>query len=510
MKVLSVQQIRDLDNYTIRHKPIASLALMERAGTRCADWILEHFPASRHAFILCGSGNNGGDGLVVARRLAVSGWDVMVAYPVFSTPSKDFSENLKRLSKSTPPVQYLPLEKTTPLPQVSNESIVVDALFGSGLSRPLEGPYASWVTQLNAGSNIVLSIDIPSGVFADQPTHGVAVRADFTLSFEVPKRAFFIPENQEFVGEWVTLTIGLDQQHLASMDAPWQTLELADVGTKVRTRRKFDHKGVFGHALLIVGSYGKAGAAIMASKAALRSGAGLVTAHVPGLVIPIIQTALPEAMTERDADAEVFSGCDDISKYTVVGIGSGIGQEPQTVAALRQLLGRHSDPMVLDADALNILAQHRELLQQIPAGSVLTPHFKEFERLFGKSADHFGRLKKASDAAVEYHLVIVLKGAHTAVATPDGTVYFNTTGNPGMATAGSGDVLTGVITGLMAQGYDPETSATLGVYLHGLAGDLAAGLLGYEAILAGDIIEHMAGAWNVLHEHRLESDRYPI
>jgi NAD(P)H-hydrate epimerase len=393
-----------------------------------------------------------------------------------------------------------PLNRDHFLPGIPAESLVIDALFGSGLSRPLEGAFTEWAKSINTLQNIVVSIDIPSGLFADLPTPGIAVEADFTLSFQVPKRAFLIPENQHFVGEWIVLPIGLIPEYQADIASTWNVLTEQEVAVRVKTRRKFDHKGMFGHALLIAGSYGKAGAAVLASRAALHTGAGLVTTHVPGLLNPIMQTSIPEVMVETDSHQQFFTQEIEPAPYSAIGVGCGIGVHPDTAEALRSLLHHTRHPLVIDADAINIIAQNKDLLNSLPPHTILTPHFKEFERLFGESTDHFDRLDKLQSAAVTHHITIVLKGAHTAIATPEGMLYFNTTGNPGMATAGSGDVLTGMITGLLAQGYRPVDAAILGVYLHGLAGDLAAEKEGYEAMIASDIIAQLGSAFSYLHE----------
>jgi NAD(P)H-hydrate epimerase len=335
-------------------------------------------------------------------------------------------------------------------------------------------------------------------MFADAPSTGPAVEADFTLSLEVPKRGFLIPENQQFVGEWVIIPIGLDQQMLGRLESDWSITTAKEAATLLRPRRKFDHKGTFGHPLIVAGSYGKAGAAILASKAAMRSGAGLVTCHVPGILNPILQAAIPEVMVNTDTHQFHFSGIVESGQYTAIGMGCGIGQHSDTVKALEELLESVNVPLVLDADALNILSQHQHLLKRLPRNTILTPHPKEFERLFGKSENHFDRLSKLREVSLEYQVIFVLKGAHTAIASPTGHVHFNTTGNPGMATAGSGDVLTGILTGIVGQGIVPLEAAILGVYLHGLAGDIAADEKGYEALIASDIIEHLGSAFQYL------------
>lgn len=499
MKALTVDQIRGWDAYSIRHEPIEPIKLMERAASACTEWILEHFGSLNHAVIISGTGNNGGDGLVVARQLAGIGWTVTVLYPTFSKASEDFETNLDRL-KWLKKITLCPLKSNDTFPQISPESLVIDAMFGNGLTRPLDGAFARWVETTNTLPNLVVSIDIPSGLFADISTPGISVEADFTLSFEVPKRAFLIPENQQYVGEWIVLPIGLHAGYPQKNESSWNVLTEHEVASMVITRRKFDHKGIFGHALLIAGSYGKAGAAILAARAALHCGAGLVSVHVPEHLNSILQTAIPEVMVETDPDHYRFTRFIPGAQYTAIGVGCGLGIHDDTVEALKSVLLHAGQSLVLDADAINAIAEDKDMLSLLSPNTILTPHFKEFARLFGESANHFDRLEKLRDAAVAHGIIIVLKGAHSAVATPDGELYFNTTGNPGMATAGSGDVLTGVITGLLAQHYSTADAAILGVYLHGLAGDLAADKIGYEAMIAGDIIAHLGEAFLYLHD----------
>ncbi len=505
MKVLNVSQIRELDDYTIQHEPVKSIDLMERAGTSCVDWILEHFNTYQEAVVFCGTGNNGGDGVVIARQLSLRGWKVDVVYPDFGKSTEDFRTNLDRLN-GIPGISYLKLGENDPLPNVSAQALVIDALVGSGLSRPLTGVFEKWTGVINTLPNIVISIDIPSGLLADATTTGLAMAADFTLSFELPKRAFLIPENQKYLGEWIVLPIGLAKERLDQLETNWVISTEDEVASMLLLRQKFDHKGTFGHALIIAGSYGKAGAAILASQAALRSGAGLVSSHVPGFLNSIIQTAIPEVMIETDNNQFHFTHLNAPGKYSATGIGCGLGTDEETVSGLRNVFTDLKTPVVIDADAINIIASHSDMLALIPANAILTPHLKEFERLFGASDDHFDRLEKLRSAAIKHQIIIVLKGAHTAIASPEGYLYFNTTGNPGMATAGSGDVLTGIITGLLAQRYPPLIAAKLGVWLHGLAGDFAAEETGYEALIASDIINHLGAAFGHLHAIRLISE----
>ncbi|RME05768.1 MAG: NAD(P)H-hydrate dehydratase, partial [Bacteroidetes bacterium] len=383
-----------------------------------------------------------------------------------------------------------------PFPVLPKGVIVIDAIFGSGLNRPVEGYWAELINWLNGQPVTRVSVDIPSGMFADAPTTGAAVKAHYTFAFEVPKLGFLFPENNEFVGNWTCESIGLHPDFIASLETPWHFVTQEMVRSMLHQRRKYAHKGTFGHALLVAGSYGKVGAGILAARACLRSGAGLVTIHAPSCAYQILQIAFPEAMVMVD-EGELFirQSRFDFSRYSAVGIGPGIGTADATALALRAMLEQADHPLVLDADALNLLAKHPEFWEHVPENSILTPHPKEFERLFGKTSDSFERNALQREMARKHKVFIVLKGAYTCTSTPEGICYFNSTGNPGMATGGSGDVLTGMLTGLLAQGYSPFETCVLGVYLHGLAGDLAAEELQQEALLASDIISHIGRAF---------------
>ncbi len=330
------------------------------------------------------------------------------------------------------------------------------------------------------------------------PKEGAIIRADYTLSFQIPKLAFLLPENDQFVGHWEILDIGLSAEYINKTTTDYFYMEKRDIKPMLKSRRKFAHKGSFGHALLIAGGYGKMGAAILASKACLRSGVGLLHSHVPKAAIQIMQTATPETMLSIDRYENYFSEIPDLSPFNAIGIGPGLGMEHQSQMALKLLIQEFQHPIVFDADALNILAENKTWLSFIPKESILTPHPKEFERLAGKWSNDFEKLQMLKDFSFKHGVYIILKGANTVTCFPDGRHFFNSNGNPGMATAGSGDVLTGLITGLLAQGYSPGIAAVIGVYLHGLAGDIAAKKLGFEAMLAGDIIDNIGRAFKKL------------
>ena len=492
LKILTTKQIRELDAYTIQHRPVASIDLMENACHAIFTWFMDHYTVMYKIAIICGTGNNGGDGLGVARLLKEAGYNVEVWIVQGNVPeSPDFKINLERLSGKID-VSFIHEKKH---PDLSSFDVIVDAIFGSGLSRPPEGIYADVIEKINQAPGKKIAIDIPSGLMADKPSEGQIVKAHHTLSFQVPKLAFLLPQHHSFVGHWVLLDIGLHKDFLKEVETPYYYFVRKDVRKILKVRSKYDHKGKFGHALLVAGGFGKMGAAILAARAALRSGPGLLTVHIPEIGNNMMQSAVPEAMTGVDEQQDVFANCPKLDGYSVIGIGPGLGQSEKTVAAFREILVKSKVPFIIDADALNILANHRELLQLIPPGSILTPHPKEFERIAGEWKNEFDRLEKQKRLAKELKSIVILKGANTAIAAPDGTAVFNSSGNPGMAKGGSGDVLTGILTGLMAQQYSAFETAQLGVFLHGLAGDLGAYEKGTHSLIASDIIEFLPEAF---------------
>jgi NAD(P)H-hydrate epimerase len=499
MKILPVEGIRSLDAHTLKRAGISSIDLMERAATTFCEWFVRQFPSiDQPIAIFCGPGNNGGDGLAIARILHRKFYPVQV-YLCEISPKKspDFLTNLERLpgfGALTP----LLIQEGDPFPILSPRTLIIDAILGAGLKGPVEGYWGNLLQQLNQSDSTRVAVDIPSGLFADRHTAGISIRADYTFSFELPKLAFFMPENQESVGHWAIGSIGLDQEFIDQWPGNNFFHDLSEAARIIQPRPKFSHKGTFGHALLWVGSRGKTGAGVLAARACMRTGAGLLTVHLPESSGVIVQTAFPEAMVSYDASSGHLSQVPDLAPYRAIGAGCGIGTHPETASALKQLLTSTRLPLVLDADALNLMALAPDNLAHLPANSILTPHPGEFDRLFGKTQDHFERLERLRQKAQELKVIIILKGAHTTIATPEGQCHFNASGNPGMATAGSGDVLTGILTGLLAQGYTPLHSALLGVALHGLAGDLAAGRQDMRALLASDIIENIGSAYQTL------------
>lgn len=503
MKIFSSAQTREIDDYTIKNEPIKSIDLMERAATELYAWVINNYDRKVKIYIVAGPGNNGGDGLAMARMLADSDYDVNVVFPVFSaSTSKDFSINKKRLLDQGK-CKYSEISSTDEFPETGHDDIIIDAIFGSGLSRPVEGFPAEIIKEINNAEAEVVSVDVPSGLFGESNTDNIPdniIRADYTLTIQFPKLSFFFAENYSYVGRYFVIPIGLHPEKIRMTPSNYSTIDAELVLDILKERSKFDHKGNFGHGLMVAGSCGKAGAAILSSHAALRSGIGLLTAHVPRPVADIINSSLPEAMTECDQSEIMVTEVRDPGLYDAIGIGPGLGTKPNTKKGLRDILGKYDGPLVLDADAINIISLEKDLMDLLPENSVLTPHPGEFSRLSGSDASGYDRLREQVDISEKYKCIIVLKGACSSISLPDGRVWFNTTGNPGMATAGSGDVLTGMILSFLAQGYPTGEAAIAAVYLHGLAGDIAAEKKGYESLIASDIIYNIGNSFQRIRQ----------
>ena len=497
MKIFNAEQIHAWDEYTIREEPISSIALMERAAEACTRWISSQFESSKKFSVYCGKGNNGGDGLAIARLLTEKGYTVSVYILEFGfkgTP--DFQTNLAKLH-SYPGIQIHFIQSEENIHPIQSNHVVLDALFGSGLNRPLSDLTASLVAVINNSGEKVISIDIPSGLFTNKSSIGNSiVKANYTLTFQSVKLAFLMPENNHLIGKLEVLDIGLHPGYLSENSSEFEFVDSSIVKSIYKPRNSFSHKGNFGHALIIAGSYGKIGAAILSAKACIKAGAGLLTIRTPKSGFISLHSAIPEAMLSIDeSDTEITDLPATVHNYNAVGIGPGIGQSLATKKALLQLLQLSPQKLVLDADALNIIAADTSFMPLIPKGAVITPHVKEFERLFGHTRDNFEQIELALKKATEFEIYIVLKGHHSFIACPDGKGYFNSTGNAGMATAGSGDVLTGIITALLSQGYKSQDACILGVYLHGLSGDISSELSSMEALIASDIIDNLGLAF---------------
>ena len=495
MKILNVDQIRALDQSTIQHEPIAPINLMERAALAFVDWFVDRFPATSPTKIFCGLGNNGGDGLCIARLLLEREYPIEV-YVVRYAPreSDDFMHNHRRLKLVMDNVHYIELSHD--IPGLRHNEVVIDAILGTGLSRPADDIVKATIEAINRAPATVVSVDIASGLFTDQPNSptDVIIEPDYTVTFQLPKLAFVLPKNGRYVGEWHLLDIRLHKRYIDLAPTPYYYTQPYEARLLLRKRDRYSNKGTFGHALLLAGSYGKIGAAVLSARACLRAGVGLLTVQVPQCGYGVLQTAVPEAMCLPDTNSNVLSGSSPVegmepAAYSAVGIGPGIGKAPETLAMLKALLPTIKKPMVVDADALNLLAENRELLAMLPPNSILTPHPKEFERLTKKWANDYEKLDILREFTKKYSVVVVLKGAFSAIATPGGDIHFNSTGNPGLSTGGTGDVLTGILTALLAQGYDPIEAAVLGVFAHGLAGDHVAEQRGQIGMTASDVVD---------------------
>lgn len=505
MKIFTSAQIHELDKYTIQHEPIKSIDLMERASKAIAEAIMRRWTNQTPIVTFAGPGNNGGDALAVSRMLATQGYNVRVyLFNITGRLSDDCAANRQRVRECKRIKEFMEVTTKFDPPALEAGDLVIDGLFGSGINKPLAGGFAALVKYINQCPARVVSIDMPSGLMTEDNSYNVRaniIRADLTLTLHGKKLSMFLADCQEFLGEIQVLDIRLSDEYVQKADAAYSLLEESDIRPRILHRDDFAHKGSMGNALLIAGSYGMSGAAILASRACLRSGAGKVTVHTPRKNYGIMQVSVPEAVLQMDHEETYFSESVDTDDFDALGIGPGLGQQENTAIALITQLKRTQCPIIADADALNILANHRAWIPQLPKGIILTPHPKEFDRLSSVASNgSYERLQRAKDLAQNIHCYIILKGHYSALCLPDGHVVFNPTGNSGMATAGSGDVLTGIITGLLARGYQRRNACEVGMYLHGLAGDIAAKELGKESLVAGDIIRYLPKAFLALSE----------
>lgn len=491
MKLLTAQQIHEWDAYTIAKEPISSIDLMERAAEACVDYLLQTDLYGKLFKIFCGKGNNGGDGLAIARQLINKGNYVSTYIIEFgAVGTNDFQINLQRLHELTTNIHFIQSEEF--FPEIGKDDIVIDALYGSGLNRPLKDLSATLVEFINKSSSNIIAIDVPSGLFIDKSSHGNSIiKANTTLTFQCLKLCFLVAENADYIGRTKVLDIGLHPQFLETIDSSLEIIEEAEIKNIYKPRKPFSHKGTFGHALIIAGNKGKMGAAVMATHACIRAGAGLTTANIPEAYFPIMHTCLPEAMCQPREDNLNFE------KIDAVGIGPGLGTKPDTAELLQRVLQQFKKPAVLDADALNIIGQNKYLLSEIKDDCVLTPHPKEFERIFGETGNDFERINLGLERSTRNHFITVLKGRYTLIVK-NGKGWFNTTGNAGLAKGGSGDILTGIITALIAQKYSPLDAALFGVYLHGRAADISLENQSMESMMATDVINNLGAAFKSL------------
>ena len=505
MKIFTSAQIHELDHYTMEHEPIRSIDLMERAAKALTRAITDSWTNTTPVVVFAGPGNNGGDALAVARMLAEQNFKVSVyLFNINGKLSEDCAKNQKRILDSRKIKDFFEVRDEFDPPVLEKNMLIIDGLFGSGLNKPLSGGFASLVKYINQSPSYIISIDIPSGLMTEDNTYNVRaniIKADTTLTLQQKKLSFLFPENQQFIGKLKVLDIRLSEEGIRKIEALYTVTDESDIRSKLHHRNDFVHKGNMGTALIIAGSYGMAGAAVLATKACLRSGVGKVIVHTPRRNNDILQISVPEAVMSIDHDEKYFSETIDAEDIDAVCMGPGLRQQENTAIALISQVRRSQCPIVLDADALNILSNHRAWLQQLPKNIIMTPHPKEFDRLNGAScADSFERLSRARDLAEHLNAYIILKGHYSALCMPNGHVVFNSTGNAGMATAGSGDVLSGIITGLLARGYQHGDACIMGMYLHGLAGDLAAKELGMESMVASDIIKYLPKAFQRIND----------
>ena len=500
MKIFTSSQVRVIDKYTIENEPISSIDLMERAAKAFADRFTRTIDSSREIFIFCGPGNNGGDGFVVARLLKERNYRLKALLVNISKRlSEDCKINMERFREKYED-DFVNLESAEDIPELSNNSIVIDAIFGSGLSRPIEGLAADLIHQINYSEAYIISIDVPSGLFGEDNRENnpkTIIRANHTLTFQFPFLSFFFAENSMNTGEWTVVDIGLHPKVIEESETRYRLITDSLVRNYLHSRERFSHKGSYGHALLIAGSYGMMGAAVLTAKACLRTGAGLVTAHIPRLGYNIVQTSIPEALISMDVSDIVFTEAPELTDFDAIGVGPGLSNKANSGKGIFKLLSKIDKALVVDADGLNILAANPDWLELLPENTIITPHPKEFDRLAGESNSGYERHLKQLAFAAKYKLIVVLKGAYTFITFPNRNTWVNTTGNAGMASGGSGDVLTGMIVSLLAQSYVPAEAAISAVFLHGLAADIAIeNGQSMESLLAGDIIENIGNAFD--------------
>ena len=488
MKIFNASQVKEADAVSIQKQNSTSTELMERAATKAFQWIQNKFTNTETTFhVFCGQGNNGGDGLVLARLLKKEGYTVSVTIVEGAgKPTDDFTINLDRLKS-------IGVELTSNYAEVGEKQVIIDAIFGIGLTRPLDDEVKKVITYINNTKAVKIAIDVPSGLFLDRKTE-IAVQSDFVLTFQVPKLALYLPGNYPYVKAIEVLDIGLDETFIAETKTNYYLTDNQVASQLYKPLSPYAHKGTQGHAMIIGGSYGKMGAACLSAKAALKAGCGLVTTYIPKCGYTTMQTYLPEAMVLTDSDDDHIKEIAFDLEPSSIGIGMGLGQEQETQRAIYDFFLMKPTKTVIDADAINILSKNKEWLALLPHQSILTPHPKELQRLIGKWDDDFDMLEKLKAFSKENKVVIVAKNARTIVVDGD-TVYVNASGNAALATGGSGDVLTGILTGLLAQGYSNTEAAILGVYLHGCTADIAIEEISAHTFTASSIIDYLSQAY---------------
>lgn len=495
MKLLSGKQFKEWDAFTIQHRGISAVELMEIAAKACFDWLAKNHLLKQPVKIFCGKGNNGGDGLALARLLIQE--DIAVHTYILESNgegSEEFQLQLHQLRNYTNEISFIQSETLFPI--IEANDLVVDALFGTGLNRPVTDLAAALISHINQHNNCTVSLDLPSGMFTDQSSlNNTIINATHTLTFQALKLCLLVAENAAFFGETHILDIGLYAHYLNNVSTRFELTTQKELQPIYKQRNPFSHKGHYGHALMIAGSENKMGAALLASKSCMRAGVGALTCCIPESGYAQMNGYIPDAMT---INTDIKSPA-QFETYAAIGIGPGLGFDAAAKKIINTVLTVYTGTVIMDADAINNVAALKDPLHYLPKGVILTPHPKEFERLFGKTENSFERIELALRLTAELPILIILKDHHSLIAW-QGKGYFNTTGNAGMAKAGNGDVLTGILTALAAQGYSTLETARLGCYLHGLAGDLCLHKQSQESLLASDIIECLGAAFRQLRE----------
>lgn len=469
LTLLTSAQMRKTDEFTIANLPIASIDLMEKAARAFTQAFLRsEFDATKNVAIFCGKGNNGGDGLAIAHLLLTNGYQNIKVYILNFTDKQtdDFAINLQRLDESR--CKKLVINSAVELKNIKAD-LIIDAILGSGLNKPLEGDYLEVVKVINRQRKKVYAVDVPTGFFTEGKLPEVynGIKAFKTISFQRPKINFFFPERAAATGDYEVVDIGLDEAFIQGQNSDFYLLEEIDIRQMIKPRKLFSHKGIYGHALIVAGSLDTMGAALLSSKACLHAGAGLTTACIPQSGLTALNTTLPEVMAlARDE----YTRIEKPEKFQSIAIGPGLGISAENERLLESLIATRK-PLIIDADALNMLVGRLDLMEKLPENTILTPHIKEFDRMFGTHDNWWDRVQTAKLQAGRLNVVILLKNQFTFICTPDSRVYINPTGNPAMAQGGMGDVLTGIIAAFVAQGYSAKEAVVLACYLHGSAGD---------------------------------------
>ncbi|MDO5664621.1 MAG: NAD(P)H-hydrate dehydratase [Bacteroidia bacterium] len=493
MKILTVEQIKEIDFKTIAYENISSLEVMKRASRAFFDWFTAKFTDKNLSIsIAAGTGNNGGDGLVVARMLHKSGYRVRVFIVEYSANySEDCVHNIRRAKAENISIQKI--TSSNDIPDLSDCDIIIDAIFGTGLNREVTGISRKVIEKINESGKKIISIDVPSGLSMSSKIN-FAVQATETVSMQIPKLALYLPDNENFTRNVHLVDIGLSEKAIAEAETSFYFVTKQEIKNLLKPLKKFAHKGIQGHSLIIGGSIGKIGSVCLASKAALKTGCGLVTAFVPKCGTVALQSNLPEAMVIEDRNHTHITEIDFDIHPNAIGVGVGLSELPETQDAFYRFLKQNKAPLVIDADGLNILSKNKEWLDILPSKTILTPHPKELLRLIGEWSEDYDKIDKTIAFVKKYNLIVVLKGANSLIIDSE-NVYVNSTGTPALATAGSGDVLTGIITSLLAQGYESLQAAKIGVFLHGLTADISANRIHARSFIASDIIKNIGNAY---------------